>query len=461
MAMEQLIRMERIEINGLKNVCHGVIEFNEYRAIEDGQFHHLQSVLGVYGQNGSGKTTVLDATKILKIILTGGKLPENFNQMVNNELNHTKLSYTFFIDSQRMKQLVTYTFLIEYLDDCYQLTSEKITSKVYSEEEQKWKSLSTLIECNHKEIVYKTLAKKLKKQSLIELGVAQDIDHGSSFIFHERNRRILLEELLSKSKEENARFIDVLQLLPFYANTCLLIIENDVIGSINLNTFMPISLYLSDQKRVSMGNIPVNLLSPNVMPKEVYRDMECVIEQIDAVIHAIIPSLHLRITNQKDQYLEDGTLGTSFDIVSERNEKFIPLKYESEGIKRLISVISSMIAAYNHASICLMIDEFDSGIFEYLLGELVEIIDESAKGQFIFTSHNLRALEKLSYKSIIVTTTNPNNRYIQLSGVKSNNNIRDYYYTNILLGGQEESIYEETKNYKIKRAFRKAGKMNG
>ena len=94
-----------------------------------------------------------------------------------------------------------------------------------------------------------------------------------------------------------------------------------------------------------------------------------------------------------------------------------------------------------------------------MLGELVEIIDESAKGQFIFTSHNLRALEKLSYKSFIVTTSNPNNRYIQLSGIKSNNNVRDYYYTNIILGGQSEPIYEETKNFKIKRAFRKAGNL--
>ena len=78
----------------------------------------------------------------------------------------------------------------------------------------------------------------------------------------------------------------------------------------------------------------------------------------------------------------------------------------------------------------------------------------------IFTSHNLRALEKLSYKSIIVTTANTNNRYIQLTGIKSNNNVRDYYYTNILLGGQCEPIYEETKNFKIKRAFRKAGSFN-
>lgn len=47
-----------------------------------------------------------------------------------------------------------------------------------------------------------------------------------------------------------------------------------------------------------------------------------------------------------------------------------------------------------------------------------------------------------------------------MKGIKPNNNIRDYYYTNIILGGQSDPVYEETKNYRIKRAFRKAGKIN-
>ena len=358
------------------------------------------------------------------------------------------------------KQLVTYTFLIGLIDEKYQIYSEKIVSKEYSETENKWKPQVTLIECTNQEIVLKKLANKISKDSLIELRVAQDIEKGTSFIFHKRNNKILLEQLTNTIRNDDQRLIDVLRLLPLYAETSLIIIENDVMGSINLNTYVPINLYLSKNDSLKMGEIAVNLLKPNEMPMEVFKDLEIVIKQIDIVLNAIIPSIRLEITNQKKQFLKNGEDGINFEIVSIRNNKLIPLKYESEGIKRLISVISSMIAAFNNYSICLMIDEFDSGIFEYLLGELVEIIDESAKGQFVFTSHNLRALEKLSYKSIIVTTANTNNRYIQLTGIKSNNNVRDYYYTNILLGGQCEPIYEETKNFKIKRAFRKAGSFN-
>ena len=458
--MKELVRIEEIKINGIKNVCHGKISFNEYSNILKGNFHDLKSVLGIYGQNGSGKTTVLEVTKLLKNILLGNKLPDYFDKFINNECENAEISYTFFINSMASKQLVTYTFLIGLIDEKYQIYSEKIVSKEYSETENKWKPQVTLIECTNQEIVLKKLANKISKDSLIELRVAQDIEKGTSFIFHKRNNKILLEQLTNTIRNDDQRLIDVLRLLPLYAETSLIIIENDVMGSINLNTYVPINLYLSKNDSLKMGEIAVNLLKPNEMPMEVFKDLEIVIKQIDIVLNAIIPSIRLEITNQKKQFLKNGEDGINFEIVSIRNNKLIPLKYESEGIKRLISVISSMIAAFNNYSICLMIDEFDSGIFEYLLGELVEIIDESAKGQFVFTSHNLRALEKLSYKSIIVTTANTNNRYIQLTGIKSNNNVRDYYYTNILLGGQCEPIYEETKNFKIKRAFRKAGSFN-
>ena len=92
------------------------------------------------------------------------------------------------------------------------------------------------------------------------------------------------------------------------------------------------------------------------------------------------------------------------------------------------------------------------------MGELLDIFKKSAKGQLIFTSHNLRALEMLDKESIMFSTVNPSNRYIHMKNVKGTNNLRSMYIRSITLGGQDEMIYEETDSLKIARAFRKAGR---
>ena len=66
----------------------------------------------------------------------------------------------------------------------------------------------------------------------------------------------------------------------------------------------------------------------------------------------------------------------------------------------------------------------------------------------------------LPYKAILLTTINPDNRFIQFKNIKTTNNLREQYFANILLNGQSEVLYESTNNNRIKVALRKAGKLN-
>ena len=161
------------------------------------------------------------------------------------------------------------------------------------------------------------------------------------------------------------------------------------------------------------------------------------------------------------QIQETGVRACTIQLMSLKNSKSIPLQYESEGIKKIISILHLLIGVYNRPSITVAIDELDSGVFEYLLGELLRIIAEKGKGQLVFTSHNLRPLETLDRGFIAFTTTNPENRYIRLANVKPNNNLRDFYYRDIMLGEQSEAVYEPTNNYDIALAFREAGDTVG
>src|SRR5690606_29740875 len=131
-----------------------------------------------------------------------------------------------------------------------------------------------------------------------------------------------------------------------------------------------------------------------------------------------------------------------FDLLAKRDNMEFPYSYESDGIKILVSFIANLIEMYKREDVLVVIDEFDASIFEFLLGELLQVIKQSGKGQFLFTSHNLRALEVLDTKDIWFTTTNPHNRYIQFNHIKNNHNLRDTYYRVIQLGGQKEEVYK-------------------
>ena len=66
------LRLTDLEINGLKNVKDGKLNFvNKRKAFK-------ASVLGLYGQNGTGKTALIDALHILKLLLSGKSIPDEY-----------------------------------------------------------------------------------------------------------------------------------------------------------------------------------------------------------------------------------------------------------------------------------------------------------------------------------------------------------------------------------------------
>ena len=91
----------------------------------------------------------------------------------------------------------------------------------------------------------------------------------------------------------------------------------------------------------------------------------------------------------------------------------------------------------------------------------MNIFSDGAKGQLIYTSHNLRALETINKDFTAFTTTDENNRYIHFKGIKSNNNLRDYYFTDIVFGEQEVETYQKTNKYEIALALHNAGVIDG
>ena len=278
------------------------------------------------------------------------------------------------------------------------------------------------------------------------------VKQGGSFVFSSELCTLLCSEKIPRI------FRDVILSLAEYGHHNLYVIGTRGWGPINLNVGLPIYFKVaSNEGRLSMGAVYLHLDRPTIFPAGHFPVLEEAVKVLNIVLCQIVPGMKLELRKLSEQMLPDGSEGVALEVLAIRGDQSIPLRYESEGIKKLVAVLNMLIATYNHPSMTLAIDELDAGIFEYLLGELLRIFNEAGKGQLIFTSHNLRPLETLNKNSIVFTTTNPENRYVRLKNVKTNNNLRDMYYHEILLGGQKEVLYERTNNYAIEYALRKAG----
>ena len=92
-----VVRISEIEICNFKNVKHGVLNLDNARK------SYKSSVLGLYGQNGSGKTALIDALSVLKYALTSRALPDFYGDFVNVDCDSSKLIFRFKIWSESLK----------------------------------------------------------------------------------------------------------------------------------------------------------------------------------------------------------------------------------------------------------------------------------------------------------------------------------------------------------------------
>lgn len=447
------LKLQEIEIENIKNVKYGTIDFKKNKEKK----FKIIGVTGIYGQNGSGKTTIVDAMSILKDLLSGKRLEYIYN-LINIEEKYCKIRFKFFIETNEKKYNLL--FNIKLKKNNYKEENEDVEKIIVEEEEIKYSeinnesnNLKTLIASSSNGLLKtKSFFEKINKKYEVDLKVAKKLaeKNSSSFIFSEEFMDILI-------KEQNicSDIINIIEILKKYALMDLIVITNENIGVISLNTIFPLTV----KTKKSFGSFVITDKNI-VIDEKLYDEIEAVINQINIVLKSIIPDMKLKLFVKNKEYVNEDTINIVIQLVSIRNGKEILFKNESDGIKRIVSILSAVIAVYNDEKVCLVVDELDSGIFEYLLGELLVILADGIKGQFIFTSHNLRVLEKLDKDSIIFTTTNEKNRYIKLKNIKPSNNLRDMYIREITMQEQKEKLYEETNNGDIEFALYEAGVLS-
>ena len=464
-----MIRIKEITIQNFKNVSYGNINFENNNNLK-------ASILGLYGQNGSGKTTLIDAIKLLKYVMMGFQIPLSFSECINVDSNSSLFEFKFEI--KNLLKDVIYNVIYSLSIKKSKNFNKKILPNEVKESEFKTEvfneylsyslikngevseKMHPLIKSNDSSVIFtpKIAFKELiggNKDDELNVMVAKKIaaTTSKSFIFSDE----LMEIIRSKCK--NNTYLYLFNSLINYSRLNLFVFDNASNAMISFDA-LPLSLRLHNKNIESGGTIVLPINDNGRVRKDLLQKVNKGIENINIVLEQLVPGLTIDIRVTGEQVEEDGSISCITHLVSNKNSREIPLRYESEGIKKMIAILNLLINVYNEPSITVAIDELDSGIFEYLLGELLGIISQKGKGQLIFTSHNLRPLETISKDFVVFTTINPNNRYIRFTNVKKTNNLRDLYYKDIILGGQNETVYEKTNNHEISFALKEAGKIN-
>lgn len=443
--MKPIIRVKCLQITNLKNIGFGSIETNS-------MFDNLtkSDVMGIYGQNGSGKTAAVEAFKILKTLLELNELPEKTRKLVKSDEQTLKLKFDFLVTNKFGEFNVEYQVELGYKDkdDKLSVYNESLAYK----ENLPRKRFKSLVEKVGDQISIRNIKlRDVNEDNRVKLRLANEMSFSNktSFVFREEYK-IVKESLM------NVQEIELIQNIAIDFNNDFHVIDNSQTGVIFANILIPFRFQLPE----SRGQLTLDLHKTMLRPQEIFTIYENIIHQINIVLKKIIPGLMIIVKQISHETTDDGEDGVRFELLSNNDGVKLPLRCESAGILKLISILSTLISVYNNPNACVIIDELDSGIFEYLLGDLMEIIKENGMGQLFFTSHNLRILEVLNKKNIWFTSTNINNRFIQLKNVTKLSNMRDMYLRAVQLGGQTESLYNETDSYNIKRAFREAGKKD-
>lgn len=468
---EQLptVRIKQIIIENFKSVKYGEILLDCGK-----QFVPCgtkSDILGIYGQNGSGKTALIEALSILKNLMAGAGVPSAYADCVAIDAEYSHLCFTFDLQypSGEIREL-EYSFKLnkvklsdEEKEERYKHAPEDfpIPETAYRvhifDEILKLSCKGNNVKMTKQLFVDTSTdntpfgpANKLKlfvnnnKDTILSLMVNKKLtaEKSRSFIFNKKTLQIFKDSSLYSI------YFQVLLEMRYFASLYFYVIDTKSTGIIRLNFAQPI------YTRSAPLHFPVN--DPLTFSEEDYNDVNSIFEKLSNVLSQIVPGLKIGLKKLGEKITPDGEKGCSVELVSYRNDIELPLRDESDGVRKIISTLALFVAAYNDQSFTLAIDEFDAGVFEYLLGELLQLFEKSGKGQFIFTSHNLRPLEVINRKFLVFTTTNPENRYYRLKGIGKTNNLRDTYFREIILGEQDEQIYNKTKQYKIEAALQKA-----
>ena len=417
------LRLAEITLNDFMSVEYGHIVFSRINHDwNDKEKSWKSNVIGIYGPNGSGKTTIINALQILKDILNTSYLKikpqlrrqlitSPLEQYIRNEANEAKLTFLFYCCSNEgpIGKSIRYSFSIVNSNPLM------IKHELFQVIDEKGKIIDTI---------------SSKDITEIQIGSNKCNHNADISLCNDMSTILQFDNLLSPSQENEARtffhhFSERINdtLLILYDDNTKAMLRNDSTQQ-SLTPIIPCSEfpYLLDLK------------NGHILRKSSEKSKEVTIETLYKYINFLSDTLETMVPNTRLSIKQEN--GHNI-LYIEKNSVSLPFANESYGIKKLVYLSCYLPLLFQSPAYILVLDELDEGLFEHLLGSILMAVEENATGQIIFTAHNLRPLQSLEHGSIrfaLLPSTKKNqypknvNHYSEINCLNKRSNLRDIYY---------------------------------
>lgn len=456
-----MVRLLALTLHNIRNIGNGEITFE---TLPSGG-----SVTGIYGANGSGKTSVLDAIRLLRPTISGEPLPEDAAELVSIGESKAELSALFRVSVDGGVRYLKYTVVYRRTDGVLRIAQESVCIGDserrlgrpfvrYTVDERNRLDLSPVTR-------WQSIVAAVDDKVAVALGEQRASLERRSFLFS-----ATFLDYLRTAAEGGMKPLakDVQRWLAHYPSAFAVMKE--------LRSWARTRMFLLSTQHnsiVSYDLLPISVPSETERPRELVfsmgdvnnltdaelADLNHSLDDFNQIMPYLVHGMTLKVRNMGTTILPDGSTANEVVLMSVRDGVEVPLMHESEGVTRIVGMLAYLIRAYNDPDVLVTIDELDGGVFEYLLGEMLHEFSRNAQGQLIFTAHNLRPMERMDFpqKTIVLSTLDPNHRFIPYMTVGRTNNPRHQYIQALQIGVKVADLYRCTSPQMLGVGFTLAG----
>lgn len=420
------------------------VKAKNFKSLKDIEFNlnktkaKTNQFISIYGENGSGKTNIVELFKLLQqstmsraTDIAMNKMPKEFwkiqeemsDQLPTEIRQIFQLSFNLkeyrMLDEEESTE-IEYGFKINDNDGFYYIKfdDEIIEEKLYYMAGKQRAYLFQINKENNK------IIKNLNKNIFINEKYNEELIDGIDKYW---GKYTFLSLLSFEAIEKNKDYID--------NNISKNIMEViDKIWSMTVHVDKGALKIIPDGfvKVRKLNNIQKGIVKKDKLPE--IKKYENVLNIFFTQAYADIKEVKYKINEKEDRIHYE----LFFYKMIGGQIKSIPSKLESDGTRRILNQFDTIIGSLLGETV--IIDEIDNGIHDVLMKNIIMSIKDEITGQLIITTHNTLLLEILPKEYIYILSTDYNGNKtinsIKEYGIKiqKNNNARDLYFKGVFGG---------------------------